>query len=139
MAQISKVDDHGLEVLKKAGFIPDDTKLTEYALRTSATGTFTPSGLQTNIRTTTLDVSTTAQLLPTIALENRNSLIVYNSSQTDKLYLGGSDVTADMVLGTTSGYELAPQSFFNIDITDDIVLYGIVSNGTVRVKVTEVA
>ena len=71
--------------------------------------------------------------------DGRNSIIVHNTHSTATLYLGGSDVTADSELGTTSGYELAPNSFFNLDISDDIILYARTNGTTIRVKVTEVA
>lgn len=140
MAKIDQVDDHGLEVIRKAGFIPDDTYKTQYGIRTSATGTFKPTGLQTDFLITTLSVSDTAVALPTTALSNRNSMIIYNTSDTYTLYLGKSNVTADTVNGTTSGWKIFPEGYQAFDITDSIIIYGIMETGvTVTVQVLEIA
>lgn len=108
-------------------------------VRTSVFGEIRPSGLDVAIKTTTMTVGSTAVALPATALEGRNSIILHNKSITETLYIGNDDVTADTVNGTTSGYELAPGAFFNIDITDNIVIYGITEGATITVKVTEVA
>ena len=133
------VDDHGLEAIRKSAeeLTPGDKS--EYRIRTTATGTFTASGLFTDIRTTTLDVSTTAIKLPASPLADRNSLEIHNLGSST-LYIGKDNtVTADAVIGTTSGKEIDGGSFWSIDITEDIELYGIVASGTVRIKVTEVS
>lgn len=107
--------------------------------KTSAKGEFTPSGLRTNIKTTTMDVGTTATKLPATALTGRNSLEIHNLDSNETLYVGGASVTADRVNGTTSGKEVDAGSFWSLDITDDIEIYGIVATGTVKLKITEVA
>jgi hypothetical protein len=88
-----------------------------------------------------MDVSNSAVLLPTTALLNRNSLSIRNLSNTNTLYVGfTSGVTADSVNGTTSGWDVGPQESFNLDITDDIVIYGICETGKpVKIKVMELA
>lgn len=103
-------------------------------------GEFTPTGLHTAILVTTLDVPDTAVPLPTTAYTGRNSMVVHNKSATDTLYVGPATVTADNVIGTTSGHEVGPGETFAIDIQDDIILYGRAETGkTIRVKITEVA
>jgi len=110
-----------------------------YRLRTSSTGTFVFSGLSTAFIPTTMQVSTTAIKLPTTPLTARNHISIFNTSETETLYLGNSDVTADRALGTTAGAEIQPLGSFNIDITDSIELYGIVATGSIVVKIYEVA
>lgn len=139
MAQIDDVVDHGLEVLKKSAYIPDDTKKTRYALRTSSTGTFTPTGLKTAFKVTTMEIGVTPVALPVTALSGRNSMEVHNLDTARRVYIGNSNVTADAVVGTTSGKELDASSFWSVDVTDQIILYGIVASGTALVKITEVA
>ena len=140
MAEVPTVDTHGLEVIRRSGFIPDDANPTRFALRTSATGTFSLTGLNNALRVTTMNVGDTETALPATALSNRNSIIIHNTDTTNTLYIGPTGVTADQALGTTAGLEVGPQSYFNIDITEDIVLYGIAETGnTLLVKVTEVA
>jgi hypothetical protein len=104
------------------------------------TGEFSVSGLREAIRTTTMTVSDTAIPLPAVALTNRNSITIVNFSTTEILYIGNSNVTADRVVGVTSGYEVNPGEGFNLDITDDIVLYGVFETGASSlIKVTELA
>jgi len=106
----------------------------------TVTGDLTPSGLRTAIRTTTMDVTDVATPLPAIALTSRNAMTVHNKSGVDTLYIGNSNVTADTVIGTTSGLEVNPNDAFNTDITANIILYGIAPAGkTIRVKVTELS
>lgn len=106
----------------------------------SVTGEFTTSGLSQTIKVTTLDVGDTESALPATALAERNSMLILNTSTTDTLYIGPTGVTADSVVGTTSGHEIAPENSFAIDITDGITLFGIAETGkTIRVKVTELA
>lgn len=105
------------------------------------TGEFTVSGLKVSFRNTTMDVTSTAVALPATPLTNRNTITIQNKSLTDTLYIGPDNlVTADSVLGTTSGMEIGPGESWSIDITDQVVLYGIVETGkTIRIKVTEAA
>ena len=106
----------------------------------SVTGELSITGLQIAIRTTTMDVTDVATALPSTALAQRNAITIVNYSAGDILYIGNSDVTADRVNGTTSGYEVNPGEGFNLDITENIVLYGRAAAGkTIKIKVTEVA
>lgn len=137
------VRDHGLEVLRKAGNQINPGDGSDYYIATKVieaiTGSFSPSGLRNAFLNTTFDLSTTAQPLPATALTDRNSMIIYNRSTTEILYVGNSDVTADTVNGTTSGWQVEPNSYFPLDITDDIVLYGVYASGTYKVQILELS
>lgn len=103
-------------------------------------GNFIPSGLKTAIKTSTFYVTDVAAPIPGVALLGRNSLTITNLDMSETLYVGPSTVTADRVVGTTSGHEVGPGEGFNIDITDAVILYGIAETGkTILVKATEVA
>lgn len=104
------------------------------------TGEFTPSGLTTAMRVTTLIVGDTAIAIPTVGLTDRNAISIHNKSATDLVYLGNSDVTADTVVGTTSGWELLTESFINIDVTNGIPIYARCETGkTATIKILEFA
>ncbi len=103
-------------------------------------GTYTPAGLATTIKVTTLDVTDTQTPLPATALALRATISVLNTDTTEILYIGPSGVTADNVVGTTSGDEVGPGNKFAIDLADSVILYGIAPAGkTIRVKVLEIA
>jgi len=142
------VADHGLEVIRKAaediGVSLGANPKAEYLLRTKVmnvvTGEFTFSGLSQALKITTMQVTDVATAMPATALTNRNAISVQNKDATNTVYIGNSDVTADTVIGTTSGFELGPNGFFGLDITDDIVLYARCETGkTAIIKITEVA
>lgn len=100
-------------------------------------GEFTPSGLRTDLKVTNFTVGDTAVPLPASALTNRNSMIIYNKSATDILFIGKSDVANS---GANEGWEIDPGTYFSLDITDDIVIYGIAPAGqTISVKTLELA
>ena len=100
-----------------------------------------PSGLRTAVKITTMDITdAAADPLPAIPLVDRNSLSIHNKSATVTVYIGNINVTADTVDGTTSGWELAPNSFLNFDITDDVILYARTPTGQIaKVKILEMA
>lgn len=103
-------------------------------------GSFSPSGLRTAFKITTMNVTDTASAMPASPLTDRNALVIHNLDTLETLYLGNSGVTADRTLGTDAGYEIQPGSFFNFDITDDIIIYGIAESGkTIKIKVLEIA
>lgn len=112
-------------------------------VRTSATGTFSWSGLSTAMLTTSIQLGDTAQALPASALSGRNSLVIFNTSSTDSIFIGGSSVTADTPVSFpdyTWGQEIPPRSFWNVDLAGAIVVYGRCQTGkTVIVKITEYA
>lgn len=145
------VDDNYREVIRKSAIIsPTIGDPAEYCLRVcqdgtvtitgAVTGSFQPSGLSTAGRNTTLDVTTVAIPLPLSALTGRNALSVRNLDVSTILYVGfDTSLTADSINGTTSGWQVGPNETFNVDIQDDIVLYGIVSSGTIKIQVQELA
>lgn len=107
---------------------------------TTVSGTFTPSGLSTAVKNTTMNVGDTATALPATALSNRNGMIVTNLSAVDTLYIGDATVTADRSIGTTAGHEIPAGEGFQIDVTDSVTLYGRAEAGkTVLIKIMEVA
>ena len=99
-----------------------------------------PAGLHVAIKITTMLVGDTQSALPATPLSQRNAMVVTNLDLTEILYVGPTGVTADAVVGTTSGHEVNPGEGFQLDIQDDIILYGIAPTGkTIKVKVTELA
>ena len=103
-------------------------------------GSFSPSGLNVALKVTTLTVGDTATALPATALTSRNSISIQNKSTTQIVYIGDVNVTADTVVGTTSGYELLPGSFFNVDVTPNITIYGRCESGqSALLKILELA
>lgn len=105
----------------------------------TVTGEIQITGLGLAIRTTTMLVGTTPVKLPAAPLADRNSVQVLNLDDNEILYIGNSDVTADRVVGTTSGFEVGPGNSFQSDIRGTIEIYGVVASGSIMVKVTEVA
>ena len=128
------LDDPGREVIRKAGFIDSQSNV---RIRTSATSTF--SGLSTDQEITTLIVGTTATTLPATPLTGRNAIGVHNTDTIATLFIGKSTVTADSVIGVTSGWEVGPNDSVHLDITDSVVLFGRIASGTIKVKVWELA
>lgn len=140
--------DNGLEVIRKAAEDISNqfggNPKTEYLLRCKimnvVTGQFTFSGLSLAIKTTTLLVTDVATPLPAVALAQRNAISIQNKDTVNTVYIGNSDVTADSIIGTTSGLELGPTGYYGLDITDQIVLYARCEAGkTAILKITEVA
>lgn len=139
------VDDYGISGIRKAlnEVTPNDN--TEYYLATkiidAIEGSFSPSGLSKEMKVTTLTVSDVASPIPSVNLTDRNSMSIQNKSTTVTIYIGPSNsVTADTVTGTTSGWEIAPESYFSLDIKDDIAIYAICPTGqTAVVKIVELA
>lgn len=93
-------------------------------LRTSAVGTFTFAGLSKDWLITTTSIGDTATALPITPLADRNSLMIRNTSATETVYIGKLNVTADLVIGTTSGLPLAPGDQFAVDVRNNVVIYG---------------
>ncbi len=101
---------------------------------------FTPTGLSTDYRITTMDVTDTASAIPAAPLASRVAISITNLHATEVLYLGKITVTADRVNGTTSGWEVGAGESFNVDITDSIIIYGIAEAGqTIPIKVLEIS
>lgn len=117
-----------------------DSATGELKVTGSVSGDVTPAGLRIAGRNTTMMVSTTAIALPAIPLANRNAMSIVNLSMTETLYIGfDTSVTADSVVGVTSGWEIGPNEGFNIDITETIPLYGIVASGSIMIKIMELS
>jgi len=145
------VSVHGLEAIRRSTIIsPTVGDLTEYCIRTCVDGTvtidgtvegsFSPSGLSQAGRNTTLSVGTTAVAIPASALTDRNSMLIRNLDATVDLYIGfDTGVTATQTVGTTSGWLVGPNETYNVDIKDDILIYGIVASGSILVQVQEFA
>lgn len=134
IVSLPDLDKNAFEVLDEPNFIvARRVKIYEGTVEA------TPSGLKIAFRNTTTTLSTTALPLPATALTKRNSIIIYNLSTTEILYIGNSDVTADVVDGITSGWQVAPQSYFSTDITPAITLYGVYATGTHKVQILELA
>lgn len=99
-------------------------------------GTLTFSGLSIGMEVTKLTVSTTAVALPTTALAQRNSIIIFNSDTTNSLFIDdNSSVTTS---GANEGWEILPRSSFSVDITDSISIFGI-ADAPVAIKILELA
>ena len=112
----------------------------EVFVRTSVTGEITPTGLKTDWIITTISVSTSAIKIPTTNLGSRNAISIHNLDASKILYIGPDNtVTANAIVGTTSGWEIGPGNFLNFDITDAIDIYAIAPSGTILVKVLEIA
>ena len=110
-------------------------------VRTTSKGTFVPTGLSVSGKNTTIDITDTATLLPATALTARNALSVHNTDSQESIYVGfDNTVTADSVIGNTSGRQVGAGLALNFDITDNVSLYAIAESGkTVRVHIMELA
>ena len=125
----------------KFGLNKDD----ETIVKTSASGEFSSSGVKIGWRNIVVSVGDTAVKLPVFT--DRNASTLHNKSTTDILYIGPDDtVTADTVVGSTSGMEIAPRNKANFDIKDidendvDIDIWAIAPAGiTILVKITDLA
>lgn len=132
------VNDSSQNSLEKYKFIIGADGLVY--VRSRISGTLSFSGLSESIRITTMTVGDTATALPITSLANRNSISITNKSNADTIYLGSASVTADTVVGVTSGWEIPPLESFNVDITDDVIIYAIAETGkSITVKVLEMA
>ncbi len=107
----------------------------------TVTGELSISGLRIGGRNTTMNVTDTATKLPAVPFPDRNSMSVTNLSGVDIVYVGFSAaVTADRVIGITSGAELGPNEGMNFDLTDAVEIWGITEAGkTVMIKIMEIA
>lgn len=109
-------------------------------LRTSAKGTFTFTGLNKDWLITTMQVDDVAIALPVSSLSDRNSIMIRNTSETETVYIGKSNVTADLVIGVTSGLPMAPGDQFAVDVRNAVTIYGRCASGkSAIVQVVEFA
>lgn len=102
----------------------------------NVSGEFVPSGLTIALKVTNTTVGSTAAMLPLTALTDRNSLIIFNRSSSDSIYIGNSDVTDS---GALEGWIIDPGSYFSLDVTNDIPIYAVASVASVNVKILEMA
>ncbi len=86
--------------------------------------------------TRVVSVSTSAAPLATL-LEDRVALMVHNYG-TVRVYLGGSDVTADDAAGT-GGWILEPNEKQPLGFSAAITIYGRTASGTGTVRVWQVS
>jgi hypothetical protein len=127
-----------LNDLEQKKFEVDDNN--DVRIRTTSTGTYTPTGLKTGLKITTMEITDVATPIPLAAFNQRNSISIYNKDSVNTVYVGPSNVTADTVIGTTSGWEMDAGSYLNFDITDSIIIYAICESGkTAIIKVLEIA
>lgn len=86
--------------------------------------------LEGDFSVVTLQINDTAQLLPVASFVDCRAISIQNKSQTDTIYFSSNPlVTADTVLGVTSGWEIPPNETFNTDIKDTAVIYAITESG----------
>jgi hypothetical protein len=111
----------------------------ETAVRTISEGDFSISGLRNGMRITTMEVSNVAVPLPALPLADRNSIIIFNLDETKTLYIGNSDVEANENIGIKAGWQLGPRSYYSTDVTDNIIFYGVVDSGTIKIQVKEIS
>lgn len=79
-------------------------------------------------------VSTTPAPLPDEVLSYRRSLVAYNNSSTETLYVGGSDVSG------TNGMPVPPKSYSPaFDAGPRMIVYGVVATGSIDVRVLELS
>jgi hypothetical protein len=103
-------------------------------------GTFAQSGLTKELKNTTMTITDVATEIPATPLTDRNAIAIFNKHASQTLYIGNSDVTADTVDGKTSGWEIDPNSYIQLDIRDTITLYAVFPTGeSGKVKIMEVA
>lgn len=93
-------------------------------------GEVSVSGLKTGGRNTTMNVTDSAGKIPLVPFANRNSMSITNLSPVDTVFIGfDGTVTADRVIGTTSGAELGPNEGMNFDLTEAVEIWGITETG----------
>ncbi len=80
------------------------------------------------------NITTSPTPIPATNLSGRRSMIIKNEGS-NTIYLGGS--TSSNVVAVADGYKLNAGDEKPFDVGDDIVLYGIVANGTVELRVLE--
>jgi hypothetical protein len=93
------------------------------------------SKAETAILQQIVTVGTTAVQLPATSLVNRESLLIQMLSG-GQLYIGSATVTNS---GVTRGIRLGNGGFLNLDVSDDIAVYGIADAAGKEVAILEVA
>jgi hypothetical protein len=124
---------------EQASIFFDDVK-NKFYRRVKSEGEFIFTGLSERFRTVTQLVGDAEVQLPLSPLSTRKSLCIHNKGSTI-LYIGESGLTADSVDGSeTSGWEVPPLSYFNVDTASGVVLYGRCETGkNTLVKILELS
>lgn len=126
-------EDHGLEIIRRAAELIQ-TDPTCYRLRTTATGTFSRTGLSVSGKVTIVSINTsTWTALPATALTDRNAISIQNQSDETIKVNYDTGVSGFVGMEIPAGGE----RFYNI--TDDVVIYAKSSSTTVSIAVEEVA
>lgn len=86
--------------------------------------------LRLGVVVSNVSVAQTATALPVTALKGRKTILITNNTD-EKLYLGDSSVA------TNTGLPIELGQTFAADITENIVIYGIVASGTSDIRVME--
>jgi hypothetical protein len=122
--------------LEKAKFFTDT--LGYVRVRTSAEGTFTPTGLKNALKVTNQIVTDVVTPIPIVPLSNRNAMSLYNKGQFP-IYIGNSDVTSS-IDEEFEGWIIDANGYMSYDITDNIVLYAVTDPGkSSRLKIKELS
>ena len=132
-------DNQNKREFDKFGLTSSNLTAVRVLLEDAITGALQPKGLSTELKNTVLNISTTAAPIPSTALTDRNFIAIRNLSSTETLYIGNSDVVADESVGSTAGWQVGPNETYNVDITNDIILYGRTASGTIKIQVQELA
>lgn len=129
---VDKIRDMQIVDLEQAKFLYDEDG--NVIVRTSAKGSFTPSGLTNGGLITEVEInSTTWTALPASPLSARNALAIQNRS--------GENIKinyADDVVGYV-GIEISNSGERFYNITDEIVVYAKSSSSTVTITVEELS
>lgn len=117
-----------------------DTLKNKWYRRTKSEGEFVFTGLSERFRTYTKIIGDTEVALPPILLATRKSFALHNKGPAI-LYIGETGVTADSIDDSeTSGWEVPPNSYFNVDTAAGVALYGICETGkTTTIKTLELS
>lgn len=114
----------GLNPRKREQFLPKNSTSQERHLRGTSVVLINPednsaggSGL-----TGQITVGTTATKIPTVPLQYRRAVAIFNASSTETLYIG---FNASVTTGT--GFPIPPSSSLPMDINAEVEVWGIAS------------
>lgn len=97
-----------------------------------------PQGLKGQWIITTILVTDVQTPLPATPLTDRNFVYIENTEPSKEVWVGPSGLTADRVVGTTSGKKLDPDESVKFDFKDNLLVYGRCEAGkTAIVRVIE--
>jgi len=86
--------------------------------------------IRAKIKESAVTVASTATAIPATAVAGRMSLAIKNNGAST-VYIGDSDVTTD------TGYPIAANGELSLDVGEQVIVYGIVAEGTVEVRILE--